>query len=174
MKKRITAKRARSIQQTSLGQQSENALETPTRKAAHTGKWARTLAKWLITRSRSKRRWEVVNFTGKHGAESRGIVDLLAIRKDHRALETDRGDYFDMILIQVKGGTAPWPTEKDVDRLRAVQQRYHARAVVLAVWKRGELLELYELDQDTRAAAERPLDRRSLWKRVAEPVSLFR
>jgi hypothetical protein len=42
------------------------------------------MTKWLITRVRAARGWEIVNFTGRQGAESRGIVDLLAIRKDHK------------------------------------------------------------------------------------------
>ncbi|MBA2438741.1 MAG: hypothetical protein H0V52_10420 [Acidimicrobiia bacterium] len=63
--------------------------------------------KWLIRRARSERAWEIVNFTGRAGRESAGIVDLLAIRKDHTIdLVKHRGDYFEMILIQVKGGSA--------------------------------------------------------------------
>jgi hypothetical protein len=103
------------------------------------------MAKWLITRVRSARRWEIVNFTGPTGAESRGIVDLLAIRKDHSAGRHPRGDCFEMILIQVKGGGARWPTAADLQRLRAVARRYHARDVVLAAHMAGAQPMFYRL-----------------------------
>lgn len=57
-----------------------------------------------------------------------------------------RGDFFEMILIQVKGGTALWPTRDDVARLRVVADRYHARAVVLAEWTKGSKPNLFTLD----------------------------
>jgi hypothetical protein len=65
--------------------------------------------------------------TGRAGAESKGIVDLLALRRDHR---TERGpfrrcDLFELVLIQIKGGSAAWPTPVDIGRLQAVQRRYH-------------------------------------------------
>ena len=146
--------------------------ETASQKARRTARWARTMAKWAITRARSKRKWEFVNFTGSAGSESRGIVDLLAIRKDHAALDgSHRGDLFEMILIQVKGGAASWPSDKDVARLRAVQQRYNARAVVLAIWKKGEVLELHQLVPEGNDAAA--AGRRGCWTRVDDPVRLF-
>jgi len=95
------------------------------------------MVKWLISSVRGNRGWEIVNFTGRAGSESRGIVDLLAIRKDHRAGPVARGDLFEMILIQVKGGTARPPTRADIDRLRVVAALYRARAVLLAEWTKG-------------------------------------
>jgi hypothetical protein len=105
------------------------------------------MTKWAIRFSSSGRRagtglakrWQFVGFAGPNGSESRGIVDLLAIRRDH--ITADHrfrlGDLFEIVLIQIKGGTAPWPTFDDICRLRAVQRYYRARAVVLASWRRG-------------------------------------
>ena len=51
-------------------------------------------------------KWNLVEFGGKTGSESRGIVDLVAIRKDYKPHQRGlkQGDLFDIILIQVKGG----------------------------------------------------------------------
>ena len=45
------------------------------------------------------------------GHESAGIVDLMAIRKDHGTHNSKfkRGDLFEIILIQIKGGGARLP-----------------------------------------------------------------
>lgn len=122
---------------------------TPGKKAQHTAKWARTMTKWLITHSRrTGARWNLVDFGGKRKAEARGIVDVLAIRKDHRhdgpALK--RGDLFEIVLIQTKGGSAPRPTPGDVARLSRVAKYYRAKAVILAEWRRAEKLELLKLN----------------------------
>lgn len=90
---------------------------SPTQKAARTAKWATTMTKWSIafdtggkTRRndpKAGRRWQLVAFNGPHGGESRGIVDFTAIRKDHREHGQDpfkRGDLFEIVLVQVKGG----------------------------------------------------------------------
>jgi hypothetical protein len=63
----------------------------------------------------SRTRWQLVTFCGKAGAESRGIVDLLAVRKNHGvpAAGTKRGDSLQIILIQVKGGSAAMPPTED-------------------------------------------------------------
>lgn len=65
--------------------------------------------------------------------ESAGIVDLMAVRKDHATRNGDfeRGDLFEIILIQIEGGGARWPNADDICRLRAVAKRYKARDVVL-------------------------------------------
>jgi len=113
---------------------------TPGHKAQHTAKWARTMTKWLITFNRRKGvKWNLVEFGGKTKSEARGIVDILAIRKNHR---TDvnglkRGDLFDIVLIQTKGGGARPPTDDDIARLIRVARHYKARDVVLAEWKKG-------------------------------------
>jgi len=52
-------------------------------KAARTARWAVTMAKVRIRRVASRTRWQLVTFYGKSGAESVGVVDMLAVRKDH-------------------------------------------------------------------------------------------
>jgi hypothetical protein len=62
--------------------------------AIRTAKWATTMTRWRIgfeTRGKRlakasvnpARRWQLVGFPGPAGRESAGIVDLIAIRKDH-------------------------------------------------------------------------------------------
>ena len=78
----------------------------------------------------SRTRSQLVTFYGKSGAESVGVVDMLAIRKDHAAPVgvMRRGDALQIILVQVKGGTAarffrlrtatatePWTEVMDLD-----------------------------------------------------------
>jgi hypothetical protein len=107
------------------------------------------MTKWLITfAGRASTKWKLVEFGGSAGAESRGIVDILAIRKDHTRDHDGlkRGDLFEIVLIQTKGGNAPRPTADDVSRLNMLAGLYHAKAVVLAEWKRGSTLQLYRLE----------------------------
>lgn len=132
------------------------------RKAHRTAKWARTMTKWLVTYSRRKgAKRNLVDFTGAIRSESRGIVDLIAIRKDHRrdGLGVKRGDIFEIVLIQAKGGSAPRPTLDDIARLKKVARHHRARAIVLAEWQRGKRLELFELSG-------------SRWRRVS-PDEIF-
>jgi len=91
-----------------------------------------------------------VDFGGKTKAEARGIVDLLAIRKDHRndRIGLKRGDLFDIILIQTKGGAAPRPTPDDVARLSRVARHHRAKAIVLAEWRRGEKLDFFKFERN--------------------------
>ncbi len=122
---------------------------SPGRKAQKTAKWARTMTKWLITRAGgAKTKWKFVEFGGSAGSESRGIVDILAIRKDHGqgGGGLKRGDRFEIILIQTKGGSAPRPKKEDVERLSRVARLYRAKAVVLAEWKKGVRLQLHRLE----------------------------
>jgi hypothetical protein len=87
------------------------------------------MTKVRIRQALARTRWQLVTFCGVLGAESVGVVDLMAIRKDHgnRLPYTKRGDTFQIILIQVKGGKAPMPTAEDGHRLRAVA-RHHRPA----------------------------------------------
>lgn len=92
-------------------------------------------------------RWHFLSFAGPSGGESRGVVDLLAIRKDH-ALPREglkRGDTFQIVLIQVKGGYAARPTAEDGKRLRAVSRLHNAHGVLLASWKKGTAAKFYAL-----------------------------
>ncbi len=114
---------------------------SPGKKAQHTARWARTMTKWLVTYSRlSGAKWSIVDFGGRTGSEARGIVDLMAIRKNHRhsVPGLKRGDLFEIVLIQTKGGTASRPTSKDIERLSKVAKYYKAKAVVLAEWRKGK------------------------------------
>lgn len=116
-----------------------------------TSRWAKTMTKWLITKNcKNGAKWRVVNFVGSANSESRGIVDLLAIRKDHHIqnVKTKRGDLFEIVLIQVKGGSAPFPTADDIARLKNVAKYHHAKAVVLSEWKPKKRLQLYLLQKD--------------------------
>jgi len=125
--------------------------QSPGEKAQCSAKWARTMTKWLITYTRRKgARWNIVEFGGKNGSESRGIVDLLAIRKDHRIpfAGLKRGDLFDIVLIQTKGGSARRPTKQDKARLLKVAKHYKARAVLLAEWKKGGKPNFFRLEDN--------------------------
>lgn len=121
----------------------------PGKKAHHTAKWARTMTKWLVTYTRRKgAKWNLVDFGGKTKSEARGIVDLIAIRKDHRqdGPGLKRGDLFEIVLIQTKGGSAPRPTLDDLARLKRVARHHRTRTIILAEWRRGEHLELFKLN----------------------------
>ena len=135
--------------------------------AARTGHWATTMTKWLITKQKAKTKWKLVTFAGPKGGESRGIVDLMAIRKDHRE-RTDglkRGDIFQIILIQVKGGTAPRPSWDDIERFKKVGRLYHAKELVLAEWKKGKQPVLYCLNWNCEEGDP--------WLRIDAPHDLF-
>jgi hypothetical protein len=57
-----------------------------------------------------------------------------------RATPFKRGDLFEIILIQIKGGGARRPDRSEIKRLRDVAKHYNARDVVLAEWvKRNQL-----------------------------------
>lgn len=127
---------------------------TAAEKTLKTAKWARTMTRWLITRSsKGGVRWRVVDFNGSNGQESRGIVDLLAIRKKHTQSDPDipPGDLFEMVLVQVKGGTARMPTDKDVERILKVRDHHRADRAVLVEWKLGQALRCYELTAGGRS-----------------------
>ena len=93
------------------------------------------------------RRWQLVGFPGPGGRESAGIVDLMAIRKNHVKPKSPfkRGDLFEIILIQIKGGGAKHPDKAEIKRLRDVAKYYKARDVVLAEWIKGSHLKFYWL-----------------------------
>ena len=135
-------------------------------KAALTARWAVTMVKVRIRRVASRTRWQLVTFYGKAGGESVGVVDLLAIRKDHSQPVggVRRGDAL-IILIQVKGGNAAKPTLEDAARLRIVAKRHCARHVLLATWKKGTAARFFRL---RRASA------REAWTEIGDLDSVFR
>lgn len=85
--------------------------------------------------TRVAKRWRFMSFRGKGKGEWRGVVDVLAIRKDTsvpRNSDLKRGDLFEVILVQMKGGTAQAPSIEERRRLREVAKYYRAQAVVLS------------------------------------------
>jgi hypothetical protein len=96
------------------------------------------------------------------------VVDLIAIRKDHSAPRPGmkRGDAFQIILIQVKGGYAARPSAEDGERLRAVARRHHAHDVLLASWKKGKAARFFSL----RLKA---INGESDWVEVADMKAIF-
>ena len=121
---------------------------SPGKNAQRTAKWARIMTKWLVTYSNKKgTKWNLVEFGGLNGGESRGIVDIMAIRKNHKLPHPGlkRGDLFEIVLIQTKGGSAQPPTKEDIDRLSVVARYYKAKAIVLGVWQRKQKLALFQL-----------------------------
>jgi hypothetical protein len=72
--------------------------------------------------------WHLLSFTGRAGSESTGVVDLMAVRKDHGKPPhgLKRGDALQIILIQAKGGSAAMPTAEDAERLRIVALHHGA------------------------------------------------
>ena len=111
------------------------------KKVHDSGKMANTLAKALA--KRYSYRWQFVDFLGPSGHESAGVVDIVAIRKSGKK-PTISGlkslDLFDIILIQVKGGSAGMPKADDVKRLKIVQEHYDAHEVVLFEWNKKKNL----------------------------------
>lgn len=85
---------------------------TPQEISADIAKWAETMTKWLIRR-KSKKYWQIVSFRGLKGGESTGIVDAIAIRKDHKSNSKTfkRGDHFEIVMIQIKGAGGRRPSE---------------------------------------------------------------
>jgi len=126
------------------------ASPTPAHVKAHsTGRWAETLFRALS--SRVADRWKFVSFRGANKAEWRGVVDLIAIRKSSAEPGGEllkRGDLFDIILIQLKGGGARAPSQADCLRLQEVKRRYRAREIVLFQWRKAESAEFFVLGRD--------------------------
>jgi len=105
-------------------------------------------------------RWHFLTFGGPHGRESRGVVDLIAVRKDHSRPRSGlkRGDALQIILIQVKGGSAAKPTAEDAKRLRIVARRHGACEVLHAAWKEGKGARFYSLQKETGALTQIEID----------------
>ncbi len=152
---------------------------TAAAKAINTAKWATIMTKWRIgfetggkrlgsATVKATRRWQLVSFPGPAGRESAGIVDLMAIRKNHAKASDKfkRGDLFEILLIQIKGGGARRPKTDDIKRLRAVAKQYNARDVVLAEWMKESHLKFYKLGKNHR-------DLKHAWEQI-DPGILFR
>jgi hypothetical protein len=105
---------------------------TPSERAHYAGRMAETIFRALS--SAVADRWKFVSFRGANGGEPRGVVDVVAIRRDMMVpedVELRRGDLFEIVLIQLKGGQARWPNEADRRRLRRVAKRYGKGKIVL-------------------------------------------
>ena len=136
-------------------------------KAAKTARWAVTMTKVRIRQVLPRTRWQLITFNGKAGGESVGVVDLLAVRKDHSKPVggLKRGDALQMILIQVKGGSAADPTPEDATRLRTVAKRHGSCEVLLASWKKGKAAIFFRLPEGGIAGK---------WPRVTDLDKVFR
>lgn len=113
--------------------------ESPASKAIKTDKWTQILFDALTPRV--AKRWKFVSFRGPKGRESAGIVDTMAIRRNTRAVARaplKENDLFEIILVQLKGGSAKKPKLQDRRRLWAAMEHYGALDVVLFTWKKGK------------------------------------
>jgi hypothetical protein len=79
---------------------------TPAERAAITRKWRRASAKAHATARNAKlfakyalgkAGWKVVSLDSKHGFEYKGVVDLVAVRRNNRS-----PDELTVMLVQVK------------------------------------------------------------------------
>lgn len=127
---------------------------TPAHVKAHaTGRWAEIIFRALSSRVAS--RWKFVSFRGANKSEWRGVVDVIAIRKCSAQPSQEvlkRGDLFDIVLIQIKGGSARGPTQGDCVRLREVKRLYRAKAVVLFEWRKGLSSQFFVLGRNQQWA----------------------
>jgi hypothetical protein len=119
--------------------------------AIRTDKWTEIIFRALTAKVAN--RWRFVSFRGKKKRDARGVVDVVAIRKD----ASDPGkvplkayDLFELILIQMKGGSANTPNLRDRRRLQAVAKRYFGAKVVLYKWVKGEKSEFSVLMDDLK------------------------
>jgi hypothetical protein len=134
-------------------------------------RWATTMTKVGIRQAVARTpwpRWHFVNFCGPKGGESRGIVDMIAIRKHHGVPHSGlkRGDALQIVLIQIKGGHAAKPTAEDRRRLHIVARRHGACAVLLATWKKGKAARFFLLHPNPRHDA-------GGWAEVADLRTIF-
>jgi len=101
--------------------------------------------------SRIADRWQFISFRGAGKGEWRGVVDLIAICKNTTQPTGDilkRGAPFDIVLIQIKGGSTPAPAAEDCLRLWEVKKVYHAKAVVQFQWRKGQSSECHTLGRN--------------------------
>jgi hypothetical protein len=118
-------------------------------KAHRTGRWAEIIFRALS--ARVAKRWRFVSFRGTDQGEWRGAVDVLAIRKDTTQPANPllkRGDLFDIVLVQIKGGGARMPSLDERRRLRLIARRYRVRAIVLFQWHKGKSSRFYVLGRN--------------------------
>ena len=83
------------------------------KKAHITGKNAKTFTKYFL----AKGGYKCMDLDSKKGYEYKGIVDLIAVKRD-----TKDPDVLTIILFQVKGGSAR-AKEQELNRLRKAASR---------------------------------------------------
>jgi hypothetical protein len=152
-------------------QKSPGEKAADTRRVTQNAKKAVTMAKVRIRQAVAKApwpQWHLLTFGGRKGGESTGVVDMVAIRKDHRKPYpgTKRGDTFQIILIQTKGGSSARPTVKDGIRLRTVAQRHAACGILLAAWKKGKSAQFFSLSAKAGNAEKE-------WTEVSDLAEIF-
>jgi len=141
---------------------------SPSNKTMVTEVIATMITKWSIKKIGVQPTWQLLEFKGKKNRESAGIIDILAVRKDHRKepnekMALSRGDLLQVILIQVKGGSAKLPSIDDIERLQILAKYYHAKNIMLSEWKKHEpifylLKEGKELKKILKKKIEHPKD----------------
>lgn len=145
-------------------------------KAKKTAKTATTLAKAHLARESNKHggRWQWVEFLGPNGRESAGIIDIVAMRKKWAVpagpefQNLKHLDLFDIMLIQVKGGSARMPTANDIARMELVADHYKACNVLLYQWseKAKQATGFRVLNRDTHQFGELVTDGSSVFGKV--------
>ena len=116
-------------------------------KAFATDKWTEIIMR-AITKKIAQR-WRIVTFRGPNKREYRGIVDAIAIRKDTsrpNMCNLKRGDLFEIMIIQMKGGGAKFPNIAEKRRLKEVAKYYRAKDIILFEWKNGKKTQFYSLN----------------------------
>ena len=128
-------------------------------EALKTDKWTETIMRAIS--SKVAKRWRFISFRSKKGREWRGVVDVIAIRKDTRVPKQKllkRGDIFEILLIQMKGGTAKFPTLEDIRRLKEVVKYHKANGIVLFEWKKSKRCQFYILTKKMGWKPVRPAE----------------
>jgi len=143
-------------------------------KAERTWLIATEVTKWQINKIKSRPKWQLVTFTGREGRESAGIVDIVAMRKNHRSIKMKRGDPFEIILIQVKGGSGQLPSKNDVKRLELVGATYDVKNIVLSEWRNEEhnFSKLKDYTQLTEVLRKKVWIPRDAWVKTT-PMKIF-
>ena len=100
--------------------------------------------------------WALASFESRRKYDSRGIPDMIAVRRNHKSEVGQEarypGDLLEIILIDVKGsldGEPQYPSKKkDIPRLIKVSEDHRAKKIILArCWVHKDEVAFYELDQ---------------------------
>ena len=120
----------------------ENPRKVAPEKAYMTGRLAVKATKLRILEIDNKNNAplsQFVEFKGREGGESNGIVDLLVVKKNRdrkkiKNMDCNVNDLLDIIHIQVKGGSAGDPTKAAKKRMLIVSKYYNCRETLLSRW----------------------------------------